>query len=199
MCFQSKQSKKAQQIEHRFNAKFENVDEFKPSSHYNGFQFPKTPVITNQNQNNIEMVHWGLVPEWANQDWNKSYTLNARVETLEEKPAFRNYLDNRCIILVDGFFEWQHRGKQKVKYEIGFNNELFAFAGLYSEIEGTKTYTIITTEAQGIMREIHNSKLRMPIALKTDNELQNWLEKKELKPRTDFTALPLEPIQQTLF
>ena len=138
MCFHTKQSKKAQQIEHRFKANFENIDAFTPTLHYNGFQFPKTPVITNQDMKTIEMLNWGLVPEWSNQDWNKTYTLNARVETIEKKPAFRNYLENRCIILVDGFFEWQHIGKQKVKHEIGFNGELFAFAGLYSSYEHTK-------------------------------------------------------------
>ena len=62
-----------------------------------------------------------------------------------------------------------------------------------------KTYTIITCEAQGIMREIHNSKLRMPIVLKTNDELNNWLTKNELNPRSDFTAFPLDPIQKTLF
>lgn len=199
MCFHSKQTKEAKKLEHRFNAKFEDRGSFKISMHYNGFQFPKTPVITNTKSKTIEMISWGLIPEWANKNWNRAYTLNARIETLEVKPAFKNYLDNRCIILVDGFYEWQHLGKQKIKYDIGFNDDLFAFAGLYSERNNTKTYTIITTEAQGIMREIHNSKLRMPVALKTDSEIKNWLHNSKINPRSDFSAQPLDPIQQSLF
>ncbi|WP_179318810.1 SOS response-associated peptidase [Winogradskyella helgolandensis] len=199
MCFHSKQSKKAQQIENKFNAKFETNNDFAPTNHYNGFNFPKTPLITNDDSTTIQMLNWGLVPQWANQNWNKSYTLNARIETIEDKPAFKDVIENRCIILVDGFYEWQHVGKQKIKYEIGFENELFAFAGLYSEFENIKTYTIITTEAKGIMREIHNTKLRMPIALKEDIEIENWLVKKEVKPRFDFTAIALDQIQPTLF
>ncbi|MEL4306911.1 SOS response-associated peptidase [Joostella sp. CR20] len=199
MCFHSKQSKKAQQVEKRFKAKFKNEQEFSPTRHYNGFNFPKTPIITRQDVDTIEMVQWGLVPEWANNDWNKTYTLNARLETINEKPAFKDSLENRCIILVDGFYEWQHRGSQKIKYEIGFNDELFAFAGLYSEFENNKSYTILTTEAMGVMREIHNSKLRMPVALKTDIELKDWLENSKLNPRADFSTNPLDFIQPTLF
>lgn len=199
MCFHSKQSKTAQQLENRFKAKFEPNHNFTPTNHINGFNFPKTPVITNEDVNTIQMINWGLVPYWANENWNKTYTLNARLETLEEKPAFRDVTENRCIILVDGFYEWQHIGKQKIKYEIGFSNELFAFAGLFSEYKNSKTYAIITTEAKGIMREIHNTKLRMPIALKDDLEIQNWLTKKQVKPRYDFTAIALDQIQPTLF
>lgn len=199
MCYHTKQSKSAQPIESRFKATFEDVDSFLSTNHYNGFDFPKTPVITNENISKIQMINWGLLPHWANSDWNKTYTLNARIETINEKPAFKDYTDNRCIILVDGFFEWQHHGKEKIKYEIGFDNQLFAFAGLFSENNSNKTYSILTTEAKGIMREIHNSKLRMPVALKTDEEIKNWLSENELVPRFDFTTIPLDTIQPTLF
>ena len=195
MCFHSKLTKQAQQIENRFSAKFENIPEFKTTSHYNGFNFPKTPIITNKDQSKIELFNWGLKPDWANNDWNKSFTLNARIETLKEKPAFKNYTENRCIILVDGFYEWQHHGKSKIKYEIGFNNKLFAFAGLYSN----NTYTIITTEAKGVMREIHNKKLRMPFSLKSDNDFSDWLNGKEITPQYDFTTTSLDYIEPTLF
>lgn len=199
MCFHSKQTKKAVKIENRFNAKFEDISSFTPSDHYNGFEFPKTPVITNDDTKTIQLMQWGLVPHWATNDWNRSYTLNARIETIDQKPAYRDAVENRCIILVDGFYEWKHIGGQKLKYDIGFSNELFAFAGLFSEHESIKTYTIITTEAKGVMREIHNTKLRMPVALKDTLEIDNWLYKNEVDPRFDFTATPLDTIQQTLF
>lgn len=199
MCFHSKQSKKAQQIEHRFKATFENIDLFQPTSHYNGFDFPKTPIIINENTSKIQMCNWGLVPTWAKEDFNKTFTLNARIETLSEKSAFKNVINNRCIILVDGFYEWQKRGSQKIKYEIGFNNELFALAGIFSEKENHITYSILTTEAQGIMREIHNTKLRMPMALYSDTEISDWLNGNEMTPNFDFTASPKYDIQGELF
>ncbi len=121
----------------------------------------------------------------------KKYTLNVRLVTISEKPDFKQYTENRCI----GFYEWQHRGKEKIKFEIGFNNQLFAFAGLYTD----NTYTIITTEAKGIMREIHNTKLRMPFSLKTESDMQRWLNNKEVAPQYNFTTTQLDFTHSTLF
>ncbi|APZ47811.1 hypothetical protein BW723_16570 [Polaribacter reichenbachii] len=140
MCFHTKQTKSIKEIEKKFKAKFNSEASFNPSSQINGFNFPKTPIITNSNPTEIKMYNWGLIPEWANSDWKRNYTLNARIETISEKPAFKHYTENKCIVLVDGFYEWQHQGKEKIKFEIGFNNQLFAFAGLFIN----NTYTIFT-------------------------------------------------------
>ena len=188
MCFFFKQTEEAQALENRFNAKIKDKENFSTSSYFNGFTYPKTPIITNENTEIIQLVNWGLMPYWAKQDWNKSYTLNARIETLTEKPSFKNIIQNRCIVIVNGFYEWQHRGKTKTKYEIGFDNELFAFAGLFDINNGYKSYTIITTEAKGIMREIHNSKLRMPVSLKSDKQMHNWLNGNKEFGNWEFTA-----------
>lgn len=195
MCFHQKIDKKPEQIEKRFNAQFQFFKEYKPHSHINGFDFPKTPVIKHTHRFTIEMLQWGLVPHWATEDWNKAFTLNARIETLNDKPAFKNITSNRCLVLTNGFYEWQHHGKVKTKFEIGFDDELFAFAGIYDE----NTYSIVTTEARGIMREIHNTKHRMPVALKTDEEMNAWLDGEILKGREDFTTINLDPLQLTLF
>lgn len=193
MCFHSKQSKSAQEVQSRFKAKFENEALFTPSI-YNGFQFPKTPVITNKQPEKIQLFNWGLIPFWAKDDSIKKNTLNARIETIHEKPSFRNSINNRCLILADGFYEWQwldDKGKQKQKYELTLlDNELFAFAGLYSEWtdkssgEIINTYTILTTEANELMSKIHNTKKRMPIIVSSDNE-QTWLNGQELKMQND--------------
>lgn len=113
MCFHTKQNKTIKEVEQKFNAKLEEGAVLTPANHINGFTYPKTPIITNTEPGIIKMYNWGLVPEWAGTNWQKNYTLNARVETLSEKPAFKNYMANRCIILVNGFYEWQHRGKIK--------------------------------------------------------------------------------------
>lgn len=184
MCFHSKQSKSAQELKLRFKAKFENEEEYQPTQ-YNGFQYPKTPIITNEKNNTIQLYNWGLIPHWAKDDSIKKFTLNAKSETIHEKPSFKNAVQNRCLILIDGFYEWKWldaKGKNKQKYLITLpNNEAFAFAGLYSHWldknngEITKTYTILTTEANELMSEIHNTKKRMPIILSPTNEI-NWLQ-----------------------
>jgi putative SOS response-associated peptidase YedK len=199
MCFHSKQTKKALEIENRFNAKFENKKGFEPTNHYNGFSFPKTPIITNENTSKIQMVNWGLLPNWASADFDKNNTLNARIESLTQKKSFKDITQNRCIVLVNGFYEWQHVGCQKIKYEIGINDELFAFAGLYDSNNESKTYTILTTEAKGIMIDIHNTKLRMPFALKTDMDFENWLSGGIVNPFYDFTTSPKLYKQHLLF
>lgn len=195
MCYHTKQNKTIKEVEKKFKAELQEGADLKPSNHINGFSYPKTPVITNKNPGVIQMLNWGLIPDWANDNWQRNYTLNARFETLSEKPAFKQYIQNRCIIIVNGFYEWQHVGKDKVKFEIGFNNQLFAFAGLYAN----NTYTIVTTEAKGVMREIHNTKLRMPFSLKTEKDIQSWLNNEEVAPRYDFTTTQLDFTQSTLF
>jgi len=181
MCFFFNQSKSAQELEHRFNAKFEKNTPFSPD-YYSGFMFPKTPVITNTEKAKIQMFQWGI-------------------ETLTEKPAFKNSVNHRCLILTDSFFEWQwldEKGKQKQKFLITLpNNEPFAFAGLWSEWtdkqsgEIINTFTILTTEANELMSKIHNTKKRMPVILSQNNETDwlNGLEMKMQNERLTATAL----------
>jgi len=137
MCFHSKQTKKAAEVESRFNAKIDDVALFNPQSEINGFTFPKTPIITNTKPKLIQHYQWGLIPFWAKDESIKKYTLNAKIETLREKPSYRDAVENRCLIIVDGFYEWQwldSKGKRKQKYEIGLpNKNLFSFAGIWSE------------------------------------------------------------------
>jgi len=199
MCYQTKITKKKEEMQRQFDARITGLDEFDPSDVIKAFDFPRTPVITDEDEHLIQLYQWGLIPYWADASWNRNYTLNARIETLETKPSFKNIVNNRCLILVNGFYEWQHVGSSKLKYEIGFNNELFALAGLYDHWAETRTYTVVTTEARGLMREIHNTKLRMPVALYSQDEMRAWLQGQEVKPRYDFTTKPELYQQQSLF
>jgi putative SOS response-associated peptidase YedK len=184
MCFHTIQTKLALQIEKRFNAKIKDKHEFTPQEHINGFEFPKTPIITNEHPEIIEHYNWGLIPHWAKNDEIKAWTLNAKIETVAEKPSFSDVVSHRCLVIANGFYEWQwldSAGKNKVKYEIRIeNDELFAFAGLYSHWrdnitgEVKNTYTIVTTEANELMAEIHNIKKRMPVILHPEDEYK-WL------------------------
>jgi len=184
MCYRTKLNTEYKSIEKIFDSKFITPEDYTPMEEINAFSFLKTPVITNDNRGEIDLFYWGLIPFWAKEDTIKKMTLNAKIETLTEKPAFRNSVNNRCLIIADGFYEWQWmdaRGKEKQKYLItSKDQEVFAFAGIYSSWKDPKSeklihsYAIVTTQANELMSEIHNNKKRMPIMLKKADH-ENWL------------------------
>lgn len=188
MCFTYKINKSSKAIEERFVAeivhKQGNIFFEQPQNIYNGFTHPQMPIITSDEPNKIQFFEWGLLPYWAKDKSIQDKTLNARLESLSEKPSFKNVINNRCLIPADGFIEWQwldEKGKSKQKYLLDFNNqELFAFAGLWSSWKDKQTdellntFTIITTEANELLSIIHNSKKRMPVIIRKGSE-RNWL------------------------
>jgi putative SOS response-associated peptidase YedK len=190
MCFHSQQTKQAIALAKRFKAILtaDTAQNYKPGI-YNGFQYPRTPVIANSNPDFIQLFNWGLLPSWTKDIDFRKNTLNARIETIHEKPSFRASVSKRCLVLVDGFYEWQwldSKGSKKQKYFIQMQDkEAFAFAGLWNEWldnqtgELINTYTILTKEANTLMSEIHNTKKRMPVVLNHHAE-QNWLLNGEL-------------------
>jgi putative SOS response-associated peptidase YedK len=166
MCYHSKQSKEATIVESRFKATIDNITFFKPQETINGFDYPLTPIIIDENPQIITHYNWGLIPSWSRDAEIKKMTLNARIETIDEKPSFKNSLNKRCLVISNGFYEWQwldSKGKNKNKFAIGIgNDDLFTFADLYSQWVNTTTgeikdtYTIVTTQANDVMAEIHN-------------------------------------------
>jgi len=191
MCFYFQQSKDATNLKNRFKAKYSD-DKISPMGSFNGFTYPKTPVITNEKIDEIELLNWGLIPNWSKDEEIRKFTLNARVETIKEKPSFRNSVNKRCLIIADTFFEWQWldpKGKQKQKYEIFIENkDSFVFGGLWSRWTNKETgeikdtYTILTCEANKLMSEIHNSKKRMPLIIANEFE---WLNGEDPILRND--------------
>jgi putative SOS response-associated peptidase YedK len=102
MCFTIKQSKEPKELELRFKAKKKfNIDIV--NDNINGFTFPQIPVISNINPSEIVLFHWGLLPSFTQDIGFIKNTLNAKIETLEEKPSFKNSFQNRCLIIADGF------------------------------------------------------------------------------------------------
>lgn len=203
MCFHSKQSKKAQELKTRFKAKFPQEENYSPKSNLNGFEHPLTPVITSEAPDEIQMYQWGLIPYWAKDTSIQNNTLNAKIETLSEKASFKSIVTQRCLVLVDGFYEWQwhdSKGKNKEKYLMTLkDNEAFTFAGLWSRWTNpinqqiVNSYTIITTEADELMARIHNSKKRMPIILTEETE-KLWLQgKSDIVINHNIIATSLEP------
>ena len=130
-------------------------------------------------------MRWGLIPFWAKDKSIGSRMINARAETVGEKPSFRNALRRRrCLILADGFYEWQKLGKQKRPMRIVMQSgESFAFAGLWEtwrdpQGEVIPSCTIITTSANDTLRPIHD---RMPVILRRDLE-DFWLDNSVTDP-----------------
>jgi putative SOS response-associated peptidase YedK len=203
MCFHTKQKKDVTALENRFKARFEAPSDYVPdeSEDYNGFTYPQTPVITQQAVDKIQLFHWGLLPDWTQDISFRKNTLNAKIETIHEKPSFRNYVQNRCLILVDGFYEWQWRdekGKNKQKYLITTPDDgPFAFAGIWNawtdRNTGTRlhTYSILTTEANALMSVIHNSKKRMPFVLRPEEEAA-WLNGQTLDYQRNVDLVAME-------
>ena len=129
----------------------------------------------------VELYRWGLVPSWADDLTIGNRLINARAETAHEKPSFRGaFKYRRCLILADGFYEWQaaHKGASKKPFLFKLKNESpFTFAGLYEHKqlpEGGElhTCTILTCEPNDLVRDVHN---RMPVML-DENTRWAWLE-----------------------
>src|SRR5690554_705580 len=124
MCFFYGVNKSKGEIEKAFNAKFDNVS-FEPIAEVNGFTHPNMPIIVNNRPDIITGANWGLLPAWAKETSFQKNTLNARIESLDEKPSFRNSITNRCIIPATNFYEWQwqdSKGKVKQKHSISVIN-----------------------------------------------------------------------------
>lgn len=198
-----------------------------PLERVSGFAHPNIPVVKWANGNALTLMRWGLVPTWvrtveqAREIENR--TLNARVETLFDKPAFRDAAQHgRCIVLADSFQEFQHQGKVKVPFDIALkSNEVMPIAAVSSTFtnpetgETTETVSLITTTANSLMATIHNrpgtNGPRMPMILSWPDALR-WVRPDtsinlaqlaaQLAipfPETELTARPLLPVQTDLF
>ncbi len=139
------------------------------ASNYNVAPTQEVLVITRNHHTRLDKYCWGLVPFWAKDVSIGSKLINARAETVAQKPSFRNAFKNRrCLIIADGFYEWQgEKGHKRPWYLTLPSGEPFAFAGLW-EIwrsgaeDEYRSCAIITTAANESIRDIHN---RMPVIL----------------------------------
>lgn len=134
-------------------------------------------MISNDKPDLIELYTWGLIPFWVKnlEAANKisERTLNARSETIFEKPSFRHsIMSKRCLIIADGFFEWQHENKKAYPYYIKLKgNETFGIAGIWDSWtnpeskEEMRTFSVITTAANSLLEKVHNTRKRMPVIL----------------------------------
>lgn len=166
----------------------EVAHEYKPSNDISPGQ--QIPAIIHDDKNRLVSFRWGLIPSWAKDPSIGNKMFNARAETIAEKPSFRDaFKKRRCLIIADGFYEWQKLEKGTRPFYISLKSgEPFGFAGLYETwmSPGNKpvdTCTIVTTEPNTLIKPIHD---RMPVIVKKDKE-SLWIDlgvqdKKELMP-----------------
>ena len=163
---------------------------------------PVSIIRSTTSGNKLSAVRWGLIPHWAKDEKISYKLINARSETIQEKPSFRDaFKSRRCLIPATGFYEWKHEGRMKQPYYIKMKNgSLFAMAGIWESWQSPQGKTIescsiITTEPNGIVAKIHD---RMPVIIpnqsyglwlsSTGNSLQEFL-----RPHSSFkmTAYPV--------
>jgi putative SOS response-associated peptidase YedK len=146
-------------------------------------------AVPNKDVRQLEQFRWGLIPFWAKDPRIGNRMINARAETLAEKPSFRApYRRRRCLVLADGFYEWQSRPGQRRKTPFHIrlaSQEPFGFAGLWDtwrSPDGSRieSCTIVTTRPNELLKPIHN---RMPVILQPD-DYARWLDPAELPPST---------------
>lgn len=140
----------------------------------------------------LQLLRWGLIPSWAKDPAIGSRMINARAETVSEKPSFRGaFRHRRCLVVADGFYEWQRQERKKQPFYFRLQDgQPFAFAGLWERWqdpagETVESCTILTTEANELMRPIHD---RMPVIVDA-KDYDLWLDPAVQKP---------EPLQQLL-
>jgi len=180
MCGRYSQGADVSKLMNRFKVVVGN-DLLTLPKRYNIAPSQKAPVIIyHQEENHLDLFKWGLIPSWAKDPSIGNRMINARAESVAEKPSFRKpFKRSRCLVPADGFYEWKvdPTEKGKIPYRIVLKSrEPFAFAGLWEiwidpKEKEVKTFTIITTEANKVLKPIHD---RMPAILKPENE-EAWL------------------------
>jgi putative SOS response-associated peptidase YedK len=156
---------------------------------YNIAPSQPVPVVVRHEEGGRELAEmvWGLVPHWARDPAAAGRAINARAETLEDRPSFRDpFLHHRCLVPANGFYEWRKEGRSREPYYIHRKDDgLVAIAGLYDIWKGPggtelKSFVIVTTEPNSLVSRYHD---RMPAILRQDDE-EKWLTPGRLAQQT---------------
>ena len=210
MCYSNSSTSKNIDLARKFKKKIPENSTDILYYHSSGFSHPLWPIINHSAE--IQFMQWGLVPNWFRGEQREiaSKTLNCRTETADSKASFKHLINSRrCIIPSSGFFEWQHKDKEKKPYFI-YSPEIkiLSIAGLWdsninnSTGEVENTFTILTTEANEFMTEIHNTKKRMPLFLNSESVIEEWLScKSEINSyvsASQKTCLSAHPVDKRI-
>ena len=208
MCGRYKQASTAQKLREDFGidapdpiGRDESGDDALPA----GLVLPgqKAPVVRKRKgRTDLDRLRWGFVPHWT-KDVKAAKFINARSESMADKPSFRDaFQSRRCLIPADGFYEWDARQTPKTPFEIQLANDaLFAFAGLWDAWKNPETgdviesFAIVTTAATSHMQGCHD---RMPVMFTSDKAFQYWLAEDTPPEILQKMCAPREEIALTL-
>ena len=180
MCGRYSQGSEISKLISRFQVP---LPQFSYSPRYNIAPSQNAPIIIHQEERTLALYRWGLIPPWAKSPNIGQKMINARAETIEEKPSFKKLVQSkRCLVPADGFYEWMVNPDSKTKTPTRIilkSKELFAFAGLWDNWKGPSgeeinSFTIITTQANSAIQAIHH---RMPVILFPEDE-EPWLDRR---------------------
>lgn len=181
MCGRFARINTAKEIKEAFNLDQIEI-ELQPS--YNIAPTQDVAVIIENGQSKLTAMRWGLIPYWAKDEKIGFKLINARSETVDEKPSFKySFQKRRCLVVANGFYEWQQRGTKKYPYFIHLkDNQPICFAGIYDKWnspDGNRitTCSIITTDAAKEIKSIHP---RMPVIL-SEKEFSMWFKNSDMK------------------
>ena len=195
MCGRFTLTCSGEQITEQFQ--LSEVPELTPRYNIAPTQLIATVSINSQSKNRqLIRMRWGLIPSWAKDKKMGAKLINARVETAAEKPSFRHAIRRRrCLIVADGFYEWQKQKDQKQPYYLHLeNHQPFAFAGLWERWKSPEnkeiiSCTILTAEANAEIRSIHH---RQPIIIPKNN-YSRWLDPHLTEPQEILPLLTSQP------
>ncbi len=191
MCGRAKLPEDVSELKLDLKIDWDEIGEYRPR--WNAAPTSKLPVVVSQNgKRTLTLMHWGLVPSWANDRKIGHSTFNARAESIETRPAFRGAwrANRRCLVIADGYYEWRDADKQPFAVALS-NRGPMTFAGLWDrwrapDGNALTSFTVITTRANARLAHLHG---RMPVLLAADrwaawlgeiavrkNELKNMLE-----------------------
>ncbi len=197
MCGRYTLHKKADDLLKRYNIAQPKVED---QSNYNAAPGQLMPVVVaTENGTSLQMMKWGLVPVWAKDPRIGYKLINARAETIFEKPMWRSVIrKKRCLIPADGFYEWKRtpkgtKGPKQPFYIHPKQVDLFSFAGVWetwkdSDNKEWNSYSIITTEPNKEMSDVHD---RMPVILHPEDEA-SWLEPSQDQSGIESLLHPFE-------
>jgi len=198
MCGRYTQISSPQKISKEFKVPFNITPKFHPAYNIAPSQ-PVLALLVENNNQKFDFVNWGLIPSWAKDPAIGNRMINARAETISEKPSYRGpFKHSRCLVIADGFYEWKKGPGASQPYYIRLKSKNpFGFAGLWSHWtsdDGSeiRSCTIITTEADDFMRPIHN---RMPVILQ-EKARGEWLDPHNSDQKTLLSLLGPYPAKE---
>ncbi len=179
---------------------WQDPDNYFPS--YNVAPSQRSPVLIYKDKRIVTYMYWGLITNWAKDASRAGHMINARSETVLEKPSFRNLMHrHRCIVIADGYYEWKKTETGRMPYYIHHaEGKLLPMAGLWDQWqdpEGNRrlTYTVLTTAAQSTLAHIHD---RMPVII-PHACIGSWIDWKHHSARETLALLEPKPVKLSFY